>query len=82
MKYQESLCNLLDEGGKENLEAAVCHEASEKSPKAFWAFRRLGYLQVYSFEFFPSPMNLVKISDTSSVVWQTGNLLFYNFGMN
>ena len=24
----------------------MCREASEKSPRAFWAFRRLGYLQV------------------------------------
>ncbi|XP_057975625.1 tetratricopeptide repeat protein SKI3 isoform X2 [Malania oleifera] len=41
----EALCDLLDEGGKESLQNAVCREASEKSPRAFWAFRRLGYLQ-------------------------------------
>lgn len=45
-KKQEALCDLLDKDGKESLEMAVCREASEKSPRAFWAFRRLGYLQV------------------------------------
>jgi hypothetical protein len=43
---QEALCDLLDVEGKESLELAVCNEASGKSPRAFWAFRRLGYLQV------------------------------------
>lgn len=38
---------MLDEEGKETLEVAVCQEASEKSPRAFWAFRRLGYLQLH-----------------------------------
>lgn len=47
---QEALCDLLDDGRKETLEVAACREASEKSPRAFWAFRRLGYLQV-SFRF-------------------------------
>lgn len=42
----EALCDLLDGQGKEILEVAVCHNASEKSPKAFWAFCRLGYIQV------------------------------------
>lgn len=43
---QEAMCELLEESGKENLEIAVCREATEKSPRAFWAFRRLGYLLV------------------------------------
>lgn len=43
----EALCDLLDRDGKESLEVAVCREASEKSPRAFWAFRRLGYLQAH-----------------------------------
>ncbi|XP_020253951.1 tetratricopeptide repeat protein SKI3-like [Asparagus officinalis] len=42
----EGLCDLLDGSGKESLEMAVCREASDKSPRAFWAFRRLGYLQL------------------------------------
>lgn len=43
---QESLCDLLDGAGKESLEISICREASDRSPKAFWAFRRLGYLLV------------------------------------
>lgn len=43
---QEALCDLLDVEGKESLELAVCNEAAGKSPRAFWAFGRLGYLQV------------------------------------
>lgn len=43
---QEGLCDLLDEEGKESLETSICREALEKSPRAFWAFRRLGYMQV------------------------------------
>lgn len=42
----EALCDLFDRQGKEILEIAVCRDASEKSPKAFWAFCRLGYIQV------------------------------------
>lgn len=38
---------MLDKEGKESLEISVCREASEKSPRAFWAFRRLGFLQVF-----------------------------------
>lgn len=44
----EALCDLFDRQGKEILEIAVCRDASEKSPKAFWAFCRLGYIQVCS----------------------------------
>lgn len=41
------MCDLLDNEGKESLEVSVCRDASEKSPKAFWAFRRLGYVQLH-----------------------------------
>jgi len=44
---QEALCNLLDQEGKDSLEVVVCREASEMSPRAFWAFQRLGFLQVF-----------------------------------
>lgn len=43
----EALCDLLDQQGKESLEVAVCREASQKSPRAFWAFQRLGYLLLH-----------------------------------
>lgn len=42
----EAICDILDASGKETLEIAVCREASEKSPRAFWALCRLGYLLV------------------------------------
>ncbi|KAF4367677.1 tetratricopeptide repeat protein SKI3 [Cannabis sativa] len=43
----ESLCDLFDSLGKVTLELTVCRDASQKSPRAFWAFRRLGYLQLH-----------------------------------
>ncbi|KAK6939145.1 hypothetical protein RJ641_032653 [Dillenia turbinata] len=43
----EAICDLLDHQGKESLEVAVCRDASAKSPRAFWAFRRLGYLLLH-----------------------------------
>ena len=43
----EALCDVLDRQGKETLEVAVCREASQNSPRAFWAFQRLGYLQLH-----------------------------------
>lgn len=42
----EAVCDILDATGKETLEIAVCREASLKSPRAFWALCRLGYLLV------------------------------------
>ncbi|KAK4341227.1 hypothetical protein RND71_039728 [Anisodus tanguticus] len=42
----EAICDFLDASGKESLEIAVCREASDKSPRAFWALCRLGYLLV------------------------------------
>lgn len=42
----EAICDILDATGKETLEIAVCREASHKSPRAFWALCRLGYLLV------------------------------------
>lgn len=43
---QEALCDLLDGGGQEILEVDVCHGASQRSRRAYWAWRRLGLLQV------------------------------------
>lgn len=28
------------------LEGAICREASQHSPRAYWAWRRLGFIQV------------------------------------
>eukprot|EP01018_Ginkgo_biloba_P009368 Gb_35868 [translate_table: standard] len=43
----EALCDILDGEGRETLEAVMCHEASQTSPRAFWAWRRMGYIQVH-----------------------------------
>eukprot|EP00850_Spirogloea_muscicola_P013013 SM000086S23065 [mRNA] locus=s86:458008:467059:+ [translate_table: standard] len=42
----EVLCQLLHESEQFALEAAVCRECSQRSPRAYWAHARLGYLQV------------------------------------
>jgi superkiller protein 3 len=42
----EALCNLLEQGGQLVLEAAICREACQHSPRAFWAWRRLGFMEV------------------------------------
>lgn len=61
----EPFCDLLDQQGKLTLQFSVCSEASDKSPRAFWAFRRLGFLLVLSlnppllrpsFVLLPSPL--------------------------
>lgn len=31
------------------LEGAICREACQHSPKAYWAWRRLGFIQVLKF---------------------------------
>ncbi|KAJ6414247.1 hypothetical protein OIU84_006965 [Salix udensis] len=43
----DALCDMLDQSGKETLELSLCTEASQKSPRAFWAFRRLGYIHLH-----------------------------------
>ncbi|KAL6906440.1 hypothetical protein ACP4OV_004041 [Aristida adscensionis] len=58
----EALCDLLDVEGKESLELAVCKEAADKSPRAFWAFQRLGYLQRVM-------LRELEISRTTGVSW-------------
>lgn len=60
----EPFCDLLDQQGKLTLQFSVCSEASDKSPRAFWAFRRLGFLLVLSltphFFVLPSSFFLVR----------------------
>jgi len=43
----EPLCDLLDQAGKDTLQLSLCLQASQTSPRAFWAFRRLGFLLVH-----------------------------------
>ncbi|GLJ53491.1 hypothetical protein SUGI_1141270 [Cryptomeria japonica] len=42
----EVLCDILNSAERETLEASICHEASQSSPRAFWAWRRMGYIKV------------------------------------
>ncbi|XP_017258604.1 tetratricopeptide repeat protein SKI3 isoform X2 [Daucus carota subsp. sativus] len=80
----ESICDLLDKEGKESLEIAVCREASEKSPRAFWAFRRLGYLQVYQKKYSEAVQNLqhaIRGYPTSADLWEALGLAYQQLGM-
>ncbi|CAK7324746.1 unnamed protein product [Dovyalis caffra] len=43
----DAIYEILDHSGKETLQLSLCSEASQKSPRAFWAFRRLGYLHLH-----------------------------------
>ncbi|KAH6780547.1 Tetratricopeptide repeat superfamily protein [Perilla frutescens var. hirtella] len=80
----EAICGLLDEGGKDNLMLAVCREASEKSARAFWAFRRLGYLQAHLkkwSEAIQSLQHAIRGFPTSADLWETLGLAYGRMGM-
>ncbi|XP_024020114.1 tetratricopeptide repeat protein SKI3 isoform X1 [Morus notabilis] len=79
----EALCDLLDNRGNHTLEVSVCREASNKSPKAFWAFRRLGYLQVHLknwSEAVPSLQHAIPGYPTSPDLWETLGLAYHRLG--
>ncbi|KAI4336665.1 hypothetical protein L6164_015163 [Bauhinia variegata] len=79
----EALCNLLDEGRKESLELSVCQEASEKSPRAFWAFRRLGYLQVHRKKWSDAVQSLqhaIRGYPTCAHLWEALGLSYQRLG--
>lgn len=76
---QEALCDLLDKEGKESLEVSVCREASGKSPKAFWAFRRLGYMLVHQNKWSEAVQSLqhaIRGYPTCAELWQVCLLRF------
>ncbi|KAG6407029.1 hypothetical protein SASPL_130011 [Salvia splendens] len=80
----EAICDLLDEGGQDNLMIAVCREASEKSARAFWAFRRLGYLQAHHknwAEAIQSLQQAIRGFPTSADLWETLGLAYGRMGM-
>ncbi|WOL13945.1 tetratricopeptide repeat protein SKI3 isoform X1 [Canna indica] len=80
----EALCDMLDGDGKESLEIAVCKEASEKSPRAFWAFQRLGYLQVHQrkwSEAVPSLQHAIRGFPTCTDLWEALGLAYHRLGM-
>lgn len=80
----ESMCDLLDREGKESLEVAVCREASGKSPRAFWAFRRLGFLQVHQKKWSEAVHNLqqaIRGYPTSADLWEALGLAYQRLSM-
>lgn len=80
----EILCDLLDKEGNESLQVAVCREASEKSPRAFWAFQRLGYLQVHLnnwSEAVPCLQHSIRGYPTSADLWEALGLAYQRLGM-
>lgn len=79
-----SICDMLDKEGKESLEIAICREASEKSPRAFWAFQRLGYLQVYQKKYSEAVQSLqhaIRGYPTSADLWEALGLAYQQLGM-
>ncbi|VFQ92416.1 unnamed protein product [Cuscuta campestris] len=80
----EAMCEVLEETGKENLEIAVCREASEKSPRAFWAFSRLGYLLVHQQKWadaIPSLQHAIRGYPTCTDLWEALGLSYQQMGM-
>ncbi|KAG8386967.1 hypothetical protein BUALT_Bualt03G0203700 [Buddleja alternifolia] len=80
----EAICDLLDEGGKESLVVAICREASEKSARAFWAFRRLGYLLAHQKKWTDAIQSLqqaIRGFPTCADSWETLGLAYQRMGM-
>lgn len=79
----EALCDLLDQQGKESLEVAVCREASQKSPRAFWAFQRLGYLLLHQnkcSEAVHGLQHAIRGYPTSPHLWEALGLAYQRLG--
>ncbi|KMZ74257.1 Tetratricopeptide repeat (TPR)-like superfamily protein, partial [Zostera marina] len=80
----EGLCDLLEGDGKESLQVAVCRETSQKSPKAYWAFRRLGYLHVIQEKWPEAVQNLqhaIRGYPSSADLWEALGLAYHRLGM-
>ncbi|CAN8240206.1 unnamed protein product [Cochlearia groenlandica] len=80
----EALCDLFDGQGKEILEIAVCRDASEKSPKAFWAFSRLGYIQLHQKKWSEAVQSLqhaIRGYPIMSDLWEALGLAYQRLGM-
>ncbi|CAM6087406.1 unnamed protein product [Calypogeia fissa] len=80
----EALCDLLDSGGQEVLELDICRGASERSRRAFWAWRRLGFLQVHRKEWTEAVPNLqhaLRGYVTDSNLWEALGLAYQHLGM-
>ncbi|XVE94342.1 hypothetical protein REPUB_Repub02eG0001100 [Reevesia pubescens] len=80
----EALCDLLDQQGKDTLELAICKDASHNSPRAFWAFRRLGFLQVHQKKWSEAVQSLqhaIRGYPTSPDLWEALGLAYHRLGM-
>lgn len=80
----EALCDMLDAAGKESLEVAVCRDASLKSARAFWAFRRLGFLHISHHNFsdaVPCLQHAIPGYPTSADLWEALGLAYHRLGM-
>ncbi|KAL9238058.1 hypothetical protein vseg_012534 [Gypsophila vaccaria] len=80
----EALCNLLDKEGKDSLEVAVCKEASSKSPRAFWAFSRLGCLLVHQKKWSEAVQSLqhaIRGYPSCADLWEALGLSYQRLGM-
>ncbi|KAM0941484.1 putative tetratricopeptide-like helical domain superfamily [Dioscorea sansibarensis] len=80
----EALCELLDASGKESLEVSTCREIAEKSRRAFWAFRRLGYLQVHQKKWLEAVQSLqhaIRGYPTCADLWEALGLAYHRLGM-
>ncbi|KAL2895169.1 Tetratricopeptide repeat protein SKI3 [Bienertia sinuspersici] len=80
----EALCSLLDKEGKESLEVAVCREASGKSPRAFWAFSRLGFLLVHQKKWSEAVQSLqyaIRGTPSCADLWEALGLAYQRLGM-
>ncbi|XP_070056418.1 tetratricopeptide repeat protein SKI3 isoform X1 [Nicotiana tomentosiformis] len=80
----EAICDILDGSGKESLEIAICREASEKSPRAFWALCRLGYLLVNQKKWSEAVQSLqqaIRGYPTCADLWEALGLSYQQMGM-
>ncbi|KAK9103609.1 hypothetical protein Sjap_020863 [Stephania japonica] len=80
----EALCDLFEDQGKMSLELALCRECSNKSPKAFWAFRRLGFLLVHQKKWSEAVHPLqhaIRGYPTCADLWETLGLAYQRLGM-
>ncbi|CAN4093790.1 unnamed protein product [Withania somnifera] len=80
----EAICDILDATGKETLEIAVCREASDKSPRAFWALCRLGYLLVNQNKWSEAVQSLqqaIRGYPTCADLWEALGLSYQQMGM-
>ncbi|PNX95913.1 tetratricopeptide repeat protein 37-like, partial [Trifolium pratense] len=79
----EALSDLLDQGGKDSLEVALCLEATKISPRAFWAFRRLGFLLVHQNKWSEAVQSLqhaIRGYPTCADLWEALGLAYQRLG--